>query len=485
MLKAQHITKQFSGIKALDDVNLDLFAGKVTAIIGENGAGKSTLMKILSGVYADYEGTIALNGETVRFPNTRAAQNKGIAMIHQELNLIPNLSIVENIFLGREITNRFGWLDQTAMYQKVQNLLQQLRLSVEPNTKIKDLKLGQQQLIEIAKALLLDANVIIMDEPTSAITGAEIEVLFEIIADLKKQGKAIAYISHKLDELFKIADTYTILRDGKSVESGEMKKITRDAIVSKMVGRELVKMEKSNTPFVNDSFLMDYNAESIRFSLKKGEILGVFGLMGAGRTELLESIFGLNPIKNAQEISINGQKQNIQSPIDAIQSGFALVTEDRKRDGMIPAWSVKQNISLTTLYNLLTNNILSNLKENNLANHYIERLKIKTASKEQWIQNLSGGNQQKAILAKWLATKPQILLLDEPTRGIDIHAKTEIYKLIQNLADTGLGIIMVSSELPEIFAISDRVLVLSDGKLTGNFNIHEATETILLKAAIS
>jgi ribose transport system ATP-binding protein len=485
MLTARHITKQFSGIKALDNVQLNLPAGKVTAIIGENGAGKSTLMKILSGVYTDYEGTIELNGVVVRFPNTRAAQANGIAMIHQELNLIPNLSIAENIFLGCEIINRFGWLDKAAMYQKVQNLLQKLRLSVDPNTKVKDLKLGQQQLIEIAKALLLDAKVIIMDEPTSAITGAEVDVLFEIIADLKKEGKAIAYISHKLDELFKIAEHYTILRDGKTIESGEMKAMTRDAIVSKMVGRDLVKIDKSNHHIVNDSFLMDYKSASIQFSLKKGEILGIFGLMGAGRTELLEAIFGLNQTKIVQEVWVNGQKQNIHTPIDAIQSGFALVTEDRKKDGIIPELSVKQNISLTTLYNLLTNNILSNLKENNLANHYIESLKIKTASKEQQIKNLSGGNQQKAILAKWLATQPTILLLDEPTRGIDIHAKMEIYKLIQHLADTGLGILMVSSELPEIFAISDRVLVLSDGKLTGDFPIDQATEAILLKAAIA
>lgn len=492
MLSARHITKRFSGVTALDNVSLDLQSGKVNAIIGENGAGKSTLMKILSGVYTDYEGTIELDNQAVKFEGTRAAQDSGIAIIHQELNLIPNLSVVENIFLGREITNRLGLLDKAAMRQKTHLLLDTLRLDIDPSVSVKDLKVGQQQLVEIAKALLLDSKVIIMDEPTSAITGAEVDTLFDIIADLKKQGHAIAYISHKLDELFKIADTYTVLRDGKSVESGEMKGMTKDMLVSKMVGRDLVISKKSSPLNASkgriellmkvDNLMLSKFKKNISFSLKKGEILGVFGLMGAGRTELFERLFGLG---GTAEIEIESTPLSIKSPSDAVKVGLALVSEDRKKDGIVPELSVKKNISLTTLLGLSRNGVLSQSKENDLAKKYISDLKIKTSSDSQLIKNLSGGNQQKAILAKWLATKPKILLLDEPTRGIDINAKAEIYKLIQELAESGLGIIMVSSELPEILAVSDRVLVLSEGKLTGDFDINEATEEKLLTAAIA
>jgi ribose transport system ATP-binding protein len=495
MLSARHITKKFSGVTALDNVSLDLQSGKVNAIIGENGAGKSTLMKILSGVYTDYEGNIVLNNQTVKFSGTRAAQDSGIAIIHQELNLIPELSITENIFLGREITNVFGLLDKATMRQKTKELLDKLRLDIDPSVPVKELKVGQQQLIEIAKALLLNAKIIIMDEPTSAITGTEVDVLFDIISDLKKEGHAIAYISHKLDELFKIADTYTVLRDGKMIESGGMQGVSKDILVSKMVGRDLV-ISKKSTPSVSplnppkEDFDILLKVENltlakfnhpISFSLKKGEILGIFGIMGAGRTELLEKLFGLD---GRVEMDIGNTPLSIKSPADAVKAGMALVSEDRKKDGIIPELSVKKNISLTTLLGLSKNGILSSSKENNLAKKYISDLKIKTTSDGQLIKTLSGGNQQKAILAKWLATKPKILLLDEPTRGIDINAKAEIYKLIQELADTGLGILMVSSELPEILAVSDRVLVLSEGKLTGDFDIEEATEEKLLKVAI-
>lgn len=495
MLAAQGITKRFSGVMALDEVSLDLQKGQVNAIIGENGAGKSTLMKILSGVYTEYEGTILFDKQVVQFSGTRAAQNLGIAIIHQELNLIPHLSIMENIFLGQEITNSFGLLDKPAMLQKTKELLKKLRLDLDPAIKIKELKVGQQQLIEIAKALLLDAKVIIMDEPTSAITGTEVDVLFDLIHDLKKEGKAIAYISHKLDELFKIADTYTILRDGKSIDSGQMSEITKAEIVSKMVGRDLAIPASSAFHSLAIEVLMEVKNLCLRpknethhgisFSLRRGEILGVFGLMGAGRTTLLSTIFGLYPTQGTGEILLNGEKTSIHSPTDAVRAGLALVSEDRKKDGIVPELSVKKNISLTTLSSLSTNGLLSSKKEGDLAKEYMESLNIKASSDAQLIKNLSGGNQQKVILAKWLATKPKVLLLDEPTRGIDINAKAEIYKLIKELANAGLGILMVSSELPEIFAVSDRVLVLSDGKLTGNFAISEATEELLLTSAIA
>jgi len=493
MLSARNISKKFAGVTALDQVSLDLYPGQVNAIIGENGAGKSTLMKILSGVYRDYEGSISLDGQEVRFRDTRDAQAQGIAIIHQELNLIPDLSIQENIFLGHELTNRWGLLDQAAMKKETNALLQQLQLKVDPTTPIRKLKVGQQQMVEIAKALHSKARIIIMDEPSSAISGAEVEVLFEIITKLKAEGKAIAYISHKMDELFRIADTYTVLRDGKSVESGRMQEVSPDHLVSKMVGRELKILNKSARPAVAEELLRVEHLQiskrnsnaPISFSLQAGEVLGVFGLMGAGRTELLEALFGLNGKKNQASIFLAGKKLSIQSPAQALQAGLALVSEDRKKDGILPQLSLKKNISITTLAQLLQSGVLSVQKENKLAKKYIEELRIKASSPEQLIQNLSGGNQQKAILAKCLATQPKVLLLDEPTRGIDVNAKAEIYQLIDQFAQMGLGVIMVSSELPEIFAVCDRVLVLCEGKLNGDFLIAEASETSLLKAAIA
>ncbi|MFN8349164.1 MAG: sugar ABC transporter ATP-binding protein [Spirosomataceae bacterium] len=499
MLIAENITKKFSGVTALDNVCLELHAGKVNAILGENGAGKSTLMKILSGVYRDYEGQISLNGQVVRFSGTRDAQNAGIAIIHQELNLIPYLSITENIFLGQEIETVFGTLDKKQMRLKTVQLLEKLKLNVTPETKINELKVGQQQLVEIAKALLLNPAVIIMDEPTSAITDQEVETLFVIINELKRENKTIAYISHKLDELFRIADRYIVLRDGKSIESGEMKGMTHDALIQKMVGREIFIHKKEASPANPKQLLSvrnlslkrstnrpDFVFADVSFSLLQGEVLGIFGLMGAGRTELLETIFGLYPQLTAGMVNIEGKSIRIASPVEAVKAGLALVPEDRKRNGIVPGMNVRQNISLASLGEQVEKNGFLNTKaEADLAAKYIRELGIKTTSSGQLIKQLSGGNQQKAILGKWLATHPKILLLDEPTRGIDVHAKSEIYKLILQLASSGLGIIMVSSELPEIFAVSDRVLVLAEGQLTLETEINKATEDRLLKAAIS
>lgn len=497
MLVAENITKKFSGVTALDNVCLELHAGKVNAIIGENGAGKSTLMKILSGVYAEYDGRIIYKDQPVHFQNTRQAQAAGIAIIHQELNLIPYLTITENIFLGREITTAWGTLDKKQMRNKTQQLLNKLRLAVDPDTKIASLKVGQQQVIEIAKALLFDAEVIIMDEPTSAISESEVEVLFEIIEQLKQEHKAIVYISHKLDELFKIADRYIVLRDGKTIESGDMKGMTHDSIIQKMVGREIKIVRKAAVTTKDNALLSveniclkhplrkdDQLLRNISFKLSKGEILGIFGLMGAGRTELLETIFGLHPKRSSGNISIEGNQLNILSPADAINAGLALVPEDRKKDGLVLGLDVRTNICLTTLQDMQSAGLLNSTKETSLAKKYITDLSIKTSSEKQLVKNLSGGNQQKIVLAKWLATKPKILMLDEPTRGIDINAKNEIYKLILQLADDGLGIIVVSSELPEILAVSDRILVMAEGVITAEFTANEATEDNILKAAI-
>ncbi|WP_420150313.1 sugar ABC transporter ATP-binding protein [Spirosoma sp.] len=497
MLVAEKITKRFAGVTALAGVCLEFLAGNVTAVIGENGAGKSTLMKILSGVYSDYEGQIQFNGEPVRFHSIRDAQECGIAIIHQELNMIPYLSITENIFLGREITTRWGTLDRKAMRTKTRELLDKLKLPIGPDTLVAQLKVGQQQVVEIAKALLVESEVIIMDEPTSAITDSEVAVLFEIINDLRRENKAIVYISHKLDELFTIADRYVVLRDGKSIESGSMAGIDHDTLIRKMVGRDIniIRRQSTDQPYAtllsvenlclkHPVRVQDNQLKNISFTVGRGEIVGIFGLMGAGRTELLETLFGLHPKRSSGDISIDDQTIQCKAPIDAIQSGLALVPEDRKKDGLVLGLDVQTNISLSNLKTVEQAGLLSRQKETTLAKKYIADLRIKTPSEKQAAKNLSGGNQQKIVLSKWLATHPKLLMLDEPTRGIDVNAKNEIYKLILQLADEGMGILVVSSELPEILAISDRILVMSEGVLTAEMSVQEASEDRILKAAI-
>lgn len=495
MLAVENITKSFSGIRALDGISLELQSGKVNAIIGENGAGKSTLMKILSGVYTEYGGRVTLHGKPIRFRNTHEAEQAGIAIIHQELNLIPGLSVTGNIFLGHELVNAWGVLDDQKMRARAIDLLGQLHLSIDPGTPVASLKVGQQQIVEIAKALLLDAEVLIMDEPTSAISESEVAVLFEIITQLKSKNKTIVYISHKLDEVYRIGDLYHVLRDGRSIESGDLKDITPDELIGKMVGREVHWMKKSGS-FSNGNELFSVNKprlgrfgsphamQDISLKLYRGEVLGIFGLMGAGRTELLEYLFGSGTSGPGFEITMEGKKAMIRSTMDAVAAGLALVPEDRKQDGLILDADVQSNICITTLQKLRGLFWLNAKKEEALAVQLIRDLNIKTSSPRQITRNLSGGNQQKIVLAKWLATKPKVLLLDEPTRGIDVHAKNEIYKLILELARQGMGIILVSSELPEILALSDRILVMAEGKITAEFPVQQATENILLKAAI-
>jgi ribose transport system ATP-binding protein len=498
MLTVKNITKRFPGVLALDDVSLSIEAGKVTALVGENGAGKSTLMKILSGVYPDYEGTLEWKGRPVRFAHTKEAQQQGIAIIHQELNLIPQLSIAENIFLGQEPQTRWGTVDKATMHRETEMLLQKLKLEVAATTRIADLKVGQQQVVEIAKALQTQAELIIMDEPTSAITGSEVDVLFGIIEEFVREGKAIVYVSHKLDELFRIADNYVVLRDGKCVESGSMKGVSQDILISKMVGREIEILRRKSNPgrtesprlrvqnltLINSRRRDDLLLRDISFEVSKGEIVGIFGLMGAGRTELLECLFGLHSNYLSGAISVNGQQVTIGSPTDAMRAGLALVPEDRKKDGLVLDMDVRSNICLTSLAEMEQWGMSSEIKKARLSEKYIRELSIKTPGDGQKARNLSGGNQQKIVLAKWLATDPIVLLLDEPTRGIDINAKSEIYKLITELASQGLGIVVVSSELPEILAISDRILVMSEGRLTANLPNSEASEDLILKAAI-
>lgn len=494
MLQAVNISKSFPGVKVLQGVNFHFYPGKVNAILGENGAGKSTLLKVLTGVYTDYEGEIILNGTTLKFDGIKDAQAAGIGIIHQELNLIPHLSISENLFLGNELRNRWGLLDSSEMENQTKALLAKLKLDFSPKTLVQNLKVGEQQLLEIARALLKNSQVILMDEPTSALTDSEIDNLHVIIEELKAEGKTIVYISHKMDELFRIAQHYTVLRDGVTVDAGEMSQATEKDLIKKMVGRDVLIVKKEQNKDVSEVSLSLKNIflphpvlknrnllNNISFDLHKGEILGVFGLMGAGRTELLQTIFGLNAKNTKGEIEVFGKSVKLKSPKDAIASGIAYVTEDRKTEGLVLNMNISTNIGLTTLK---IGELLNFKKEKEMAQKYISEFSIKTPSEKQQCQNLSGGNQQKVVLSKWMATQPEILMLDEPTRGIDIKAKSEIYELIKKLANDGKSILLISSEIPEVLALSDRILVLSEGKISAEFNAEDADENKLLKAAI-
>ena len=498
ILEARGITKRFAGVTALDGVNLAVHTGKVNVIVGENGAGKSTLMKILSGVYPEYEGQVLLEGEEVKFKNPEEAIQKGIAIIHQELNLIPNLSVTENIFLGREIQNKFGLLNYKAMHEQAAKVLLRLGFQINPRTLVSKLRVGEQQLVEIARALSTNARVIIMDEPTSAISDADIEALFRNIEGLKKENVAILYISHKLDELFKIADRFIALRDGKMVGISEnAAKTSKNDLIRMMVGRdiensyqkekiplgdEILRIENITlpSPFISNTNLV----EDVSLSVKNGEVLGIFGLMGAGRTELFETLFGLHSNVMKGRVFIEGKQVKIASVMDAVSAGLGLVPEDRKEAGLVLQMSIAENIGLASIDQTTKYGLLNKDLEKSLADKYIDNLKIKTPSSKIPANNLSGGNQQKIVIGKWLATKPKVLLLDEPTRGIDVNAKNEIYHLIDSLAKEGLGVIVVSSELPEIMAISDRIIVMSESRVTAHFDSKDATEEKIMEAAI-
>lgn len=494
LLEARNISKSFPGVKALDDVSLTFYPGQVNVILGENGAGKSTLLKILTGVYPQYEGDIRLDGEVVRFSSIREAQDAGIAIIHQELNLIPHLTISENLFLGRELHNALGLLDEAEMNRQTQAILGKLQLDISPQTRVRRLKVGEQQLVEIAKALLTNAAIILMDEPTSALSDAEINNLHRIIRELKQAGKTIVYISHKMEELFRIADQYTVLRDGVTAGNGAMEHTTEQALIRMMVGRDVQIEAKTLATSGEDAVLKVSDLQlrhpyvkkrlvlqDISFVLKKGEILGIFGLMGAGRTEMLETLFGLHPGRSDYQLEIEGRSFQFKSPQAAIRQGLAFVTEDRKSEGLVLGMDIVSNISLPTLNRT---SILQGAREKNLARSYVDQLAIKTPSEHQLCRNLSGGNQQKVVLAKWLSTQPKILFMDEPTRGIDIKAKHELYELIKTLAGEGLSILLVSSEIPEILTLSDRILVMAEGRMTASFSAAEANEDQLLKAAL-
>lgn len=497
VLDARGISKSFPGVKALDGVSLTLRSGRLTALLGENGAGKSTLMNIVAGVVPPDAGELLVAGRPVRFTSPRQAQDHGIAMIFQELNLVPGLTVAENIFLGREPLRRIGLIDYAAMNRNAAAWLQRLGLDVRPTTPVGRLRVGQQQVVEIAKAMACEVRILIMDEPTSALTERETEVLFRRIADLKRQGVAIAYITHRLEELSRIGDDVAVMRDGRMIASAPIRELSRDDIVRLMVGRDLKEKSPRIPPAESDEVLRvenltlrhptrpgDHLVRGVSFRVRRGEVLGVFGLMGAGRTELLECIFGLHGRACSGDIFVGRRRTVLRSPADAIAHGLAFAPEDRKRDGLVLSMSVAENASLASLDRAERFGLIDGRAEREHVQGYLERFRVKTPSLRQPIRHLSGGNQQKVILAKWLATGPEVLLLDEPTRGIDVQAKMEIHALIHELTRDGLAVVTVSSELPEILAVSDRILVLCEGRSTAEFARAEATEEKIMHSAL-
>ncbi len=497
MLEIKAISKNFSGVHALRNVSFTVQEGEVHALIGENGAGKSTLMKILSGVHTDYDGAVFFKKQRLAFHNPREAQQRGIAIIYQELNLIPELTIAENIFLGRELYTPLKMLDSRRMAAESTHLLDQLNLHLPPDRPIKFLRVGEQQLVEVAKALSLRAKLLILDEPTSALSETEIQHLFNVIAHLKVQGVTMIYISHKLDEVFQIADRVTVLRDGEYVQTLPVKQTNETELIRLMVGRNLNDLfPKQNVApgqevlrveglsLRSDTRQGGYTLKDISFNLHRGEILGVAGLMGAGRTELLETLFGVYPRGQVTgKMILNGQTRWFASPRQALEAGLAFVTEDRKNQSLIIQHSVGYNMTLAALNKFMTYNFVQQGREQQVIRETIDKFHIKTINDKVAVDTLSGGNQQKVALAKCLLTHPQVLLLDEPTRGIDVGAKAEIYTLINQLAHEGAGIIMASSELPEVLAMCDRVLVLSEGRLTATFDHAQATQELIMEAA--
>jgi erythritol transport system ATP-binding protein len=492
VLSAQNITKVFPGTVALDDVTFNVRRGKVNVLIGENGAGKSTLMKILAGVEQPTSGKIVLEGEEIHLHSPLDATRQGIGIIYQELNLCLNMSVVDNIFLARE-TTRNGLIAHKIQRQRARELVTRLEQKIDPDAAVGDLRIGQQQIIEIAKALTQDVNILIMDEPTSALSAAEVEVLFRVIRELKSHGVTIIYISHKLEELLQIGDHITILRDGHKVAEEVTAKVNVPWMVEKMVGRNpaalftrkerrlgevLLKVEDLTLPRVGGGYVLDH----ISFELHESEILGLYGLMGAGRSDLVDCLAGARP-QATGKIWLKGEPVTAKSIADRIQSGFVLVPEDRQQFGLVQTLSVMDNMLLASLKNYLRGAFLVRKQERAATEQQIKELSVRVANPQQSITSLSGGNQQKVVVAKGLLTQPKVLLLDEPTRGIDVGAKSEIFEIMSRLASRKYGIIFVSSELKEILAMSDRILVMSKGAITGEFTHQEATEDKLVAAS--
>ncbi|HJV16521.1 MAG TPA: sugar ABC transporter ATP-binding protein [Bacillales bacterium] len=489
VIEMKGISKSFSGNKVLDRVDFQLLSGEVHALMGENGAGKSTLIKILTGIYERNEGTVTVKGSEVHFPNPKEAEQAGIAVIHQELNIIPTLTVYENMFLGKELTvGRFGFTKDKEMKLKTKEYLNRLGIDLDPNVEAGKLSVGQQQMIEIARAVAANTEVLIMDEPTAALTDREIEALFKVISSLKEQGVAIVYVSHRMEEIFQICDRISVLRDGQFIGVKEVPTTNFDEIVKLMVGRQLgERFPERDTNIGVERFKVENltskgSFENIHFSVNQGEVIGVAGLMGAGRTEIMQAIFGYRHLDSGK-IFIDGKEVTIKTPHDAIKTGIAFVTEDRKSQGLILDLSVRENFSITNLDKISAKSLISSQKEVSMVDEMIEKLRVKTSGRELIVKSLSGGNQQKIVIGKWLGMNPKILILDEPTRGVDVGAKKEIYQLINDLTKQGVAIIMVSSELPEILGMSDRILVIHEGKLAGVLDKSDASQEKIMQFA--
>jgi ribose transport system ATP-binding protein len=497
VLKAEGVSKTFAGVTALRDVDFDLRSGEVHALMGENGAGKSTLMKILAGVHVDYDGEIRIQDAPVRFSGVQDAERAGVAIIHQELNLVPELTAAENIFLGREPLILRTLVDHRRIVKAASALLKRLGIEIDAQRRIAELRIGEQQLVEIAKALSLDARILIMDEPTSALSTAECETLFKVVRQLAQSGVAIIYTSHRLDEVLALANRVTVLRDGQRVLTAPIEDLSQGAIISAMVGREVTLTRRDSVANSSAPVLSVRNLtldkvssrgwrrvlQGVTFDVRQGEILGIGGLLGSGRTEILESIFGVARGWRDGEIAVDGEPVSINSAVDACRLRVALVTEDRKALGLHVASTIRDNVALPSVGTASRFGVRGFAREAELATDVVEKLAVRCNGIDQIVATLSGGNQQKVAIGKWLATGPRVLLLDEPTRGIDVGAKQEIYQLIFGLAAEGLAIVVVTSEMPELLLLSDRVLVMCEGRQTGVLSGAEATQEAIMRLA--
>ncbi len=489
LLEMKGITKQFPGVLALDNVTLTVYPGEVLALVGENGAGKSTLMKILSGVYKKDAGEILLDGKPVEISGPLHARQLGISIIYQELNVLNNMNITENIFVGRE-KKKNGFVDKKLQHEEARRLLSRVGLEVDPHTRTGRLSTAQKQMVEVAKALSTHARMIIMDEPTSSLTDKETEMLFGIIRKLRADGVAIVFISHRMNEIFEISDRIAVMRDGQMIQSMDAAEATEQKVIAAMVGRDVNNLFVKEPAPIGEVALEVKNLSTkhflkdISFNVRAGEIVGFAGLVGAGRSEVMRAVFGIDP-RETGEIFVRGRPVNIRTTVDALRAGLGFVPEDRKEQGLILKMSVQHNASIAALPSVSKGGFLDKKRERRLAGEYIDKLRVKTPSQEQRVMNLSGGNQQKVVIAKWMATHPSVLILDEPTRGIDVGAKKEIHLLMSELVAQGVAIIMISSELPEILGMSDRIYVMHDGRIKGEIARGEATQESVMKMAIS
>ena len=487
-IEMRGIDKSFGGNAVLKNAGFLLDDGEVHALMGENGAGKSTLMKILTGVYTKDAGQVIVDGKEVCYNNPQEAEKAGIVFIHQELNVLFDLTVEENMFLGKEIKKVFGICDRKAMRKRVQEILDMLGVDIDPTQRMDELSIGQQQMIEIAKALMVDAKVLIMDEPTAALTQSETEVLFKVVNSLRQKGVSIVYISHRMEEIFELCDRITILRDGTYIDTKRIADIDMNDIVKMMIGREIGERYPVRNSKIGDVAFEVKNLncpgafENVSFEVRAGEVLGVSGLMGAGRTEIMQAIFGNMPNVTGQ-LFLDGKEIKNKNPQQAIQNGIGFITEDRKVEGLMLEESIMKNISLANLGRISNGGVINKKKEQELVNKGIEELRIRCFGPQHECNNLSGGNQQKVIFAKWIYTNPKVLILDEPTRGVDIGAKNEIYNIINELAAKGVAIIMVSSELPEVLGMSDRVMVVREGEVRGILNKEEANQESIMTLA--